>query len=130
MENISCLSHISLGTNRFPEAVAFYDTVLATLGYQKLADYPNAVAYGKIYPEFWLQLPYDGQTATVGNGTHIAFLATNPAAVDRFYQTALAAGARCDGPAGPRPLYGDGYYGCFVRDLDGHKIEATFYSGT
>jgi len=28
---------------------------------------------------------------------------------------------------GPRPHYGAPYYGCFVRDLDGHKIEAAFW---
>ena len=29
-----------------------------------------------------------------------------------------------DGAPGPRPHYGPQYWGCFVRDLDGHKIEA------
>ena len=28
---------------------------------------------------------------------------------------------------GARPLYGEPYYGCFVRDLDGHKIEAAYW---
>ena len=41
-----------------------------------------------------------------------------------FYAAALEAGASPDGPPGPRPDYGEPYYGCFVRDLDGHKIEA------
>jgi predicted lactoylglutathione lyase len=47
--------------------------------------------------------------------------------VHDFYKIAIANGATCDGPPGPRPLYSDAYYGCFVRDLDGHKIEATFW---
>ena len=33
-------------------------------------------------------------------------------------------GAKDDGAPGKRPHYGEQYYGCFVRDLDGHKIEA------
>jgi predicted lactoylglutathione lyase len=49
------------------------------------------------------------------------------AQVHAFYDSAIAAGATCDGPPGPRPLYSDAYYGCFVRDLDGHKIEAAFW---
>ena len=53
-----------------------------------------------------------------------AFLAANPQEVHAFHQAALAAGGRDDGEPGPRPHYGEQYYGCFVRDLDGHKIEA------
>ena len=30
---------------------------------------------------------------------------------------------------GPRPEYGPGYYGAFVYDLDGHKIEANVIPG-
>ena len=45
----------------------------------------------------------------------------------RSTAAALEAGASGDGPPGPRPHYGAPYYGCFVRDLDGHKIEAAFW---
>ncbi|MGI0493374.1 VOC family protein [Alkalinema pantanalense CENA528] len=126
-ENPSILSHISLGTNQFEQAVAFYDAVLVTLGYRRLMDYPGAVAYGKVYPEFWIGIPIDGQPANVGNGTHVGFIAPTKDAVHAFYDAALQAGGRDDGAPGPRPDYGDPYYGCFVRDLDGHKIEATFW---
>ena len=47
--------------------------------------------------------------------------------VDAFYHAALDAGGTGDGAPGPRPEYGAPYYGCFVRDPDGHKIEATFW---
>ena len=63
----------------------------------------------------------------MGNGTHVAFIAPDKQAVDAFHTAALAAGAVCDGPPGPRPQYGAPYYGCFVRDLDGHKVEAAFW---
>lgn len=125
--NPSILSHISLGTNQFEQAIAFYDQVLAPLGCKRLMEHPGAVAYGKVYPEFWVQTPINGQAATVGNGTHVGFIALTKEAVDAFYQAALAAGASDDGPPGPRPAYSDAYYGCFVRDLDGHKIEAAFW---
>lgn len=125
--NPSILSHVSIGTNDFEKARAFYQQVLATLDIQILMDFPGATAYGRYYPEFWVQTPIDGKPAAVGNGTHFAFVASNKQQVDAFYQAAIAAGATCDGPPGPRPLYSDAYYGCFVRDLDGHKIEATFW---
>ena len=123
---ISALSHISLGTNRFDQAVAFYDAVLATLGVRRVLDLTahQAIAYGRAFPEFWIQRPHDGRAAETANGVHVGFLAENNAQVDAFPQAALAHGAQCDGPPGPRPHYGAEYYGCFVRDLDGHKIEA------
>ena len=126
-DNPSILSHVSLGTNDFERAVAFYDTVLATLGCQRIMDHPGAVAYGKQFPEFWIQTPFDGESASVGNGTHISFFATSKAEVHTFHEAALAAGGVDEGAPGPRPEYGEPYYGCFVRDLDGHKIEASFW---
>lgn len=125
--NPSILSHVSLGSNDFDRAVAFYDRVLATLGCRRVVEHPGAVAYGREYPEFWIQRPYNGAPASVGNGTHIGFFAPDREAVDAFYKAAVAAGARPDGAPGPREEYGAPYYGCFVRDLDGHKVEATFW---
>ncbi len=126
-QNPCILSHVSLGSNRFDEAVVFYDQVLATLGCRRILEPPGAVAWGREYPEFWIQRPFDGGSAAVGNGTHVGFFAADQAAVDAFHRAALAAGARDEGAPGPRPEYGEPYYGCFVRDLDGHKIEAAYW---
>ncbi len=126
-QNPSIMSHVSIGTNDFEKARAFYQKVLAALDIHILMDFPGATAFGRYYPEFWVQTPIDGKPAAVGNGTHFAFVAENKQQVHAFYDAAIAAGAICDGPPGPRPLYSDAYYGCFVRDLDGHKIEATFW---
>ena len=127
IENPSILSHISLGTNQYDKAVAFYDKVLATIGSKKLLEFPGATAYGKVAPEFWVQTPISGQMATVGDGTHVGFVASSKEAVHAFYEAALAAGGIDDGAPGPRPHYGEQYYGCFIRDLDGHKIEAMLW---
>jgi len=126
-ENPSILSHVSIGTNDFERAAAFYDKVLHALGCKRIMEHPGAVAYGKSFPEFWLHTPIDGGTASSGNGTHVAFMAQSREQVQAFYDTAIEAGASPDGRLGPRPEYGAPYYGCFVRDLDGHKIEATFW---
>lgn len=125
--NPSILSHVSIGTNQFDQAVAFYDQVLATLGCKRILAHPGAVAWGREYPEFWVQKPINGQPASIGNGSHFGFVAPDKASVQAFYAAALEAGASADGPPGPRPEYGEPYYGCFVRDLDGHKIEATYW---
>jgi len=126
-DNPSLMSHVSIGTAHYERALEFYDAVLATLGAKRMMEHPGAAAYGKLFPEFWVQTPIDGRPASVGNGTHIGFLAENRAQVEAFYAAALAAGASGDGAPGPRPHYGAPYYGCFVRDLDGHKVEAAFW---
>jgi catechol 2,3-dioxygenase-like lactoylglutathione lyase family enzyme len=124
MENESILSHVSLGTNDYARAVAFYDQVLPTLGIRKLMSHPYGTGYGKAFPEFWVQTPANGKPAGVGNGTHVAFLAPSRDAVIAFHKAALAAGGADDGAPGLRPEYTATYYAAFVRDLDGHKIEA------
>lgn len=124
----SIISHVSVGTNDFPRAVAFYDRVLAVLGCRRImAHGEEAMAYGKAFPEFWVHLPLNREPATVANGAHVGFFATSKEMVDQFHREALAAGAQDEGSPGPRPEYGEPYYGCFVRDLDGHKIEAAFW---
>jgi len=129
-ENPSIVSHISIGTNDFDRALSFYDKVMPALGAQRVMEHPGAVAYGKQYPEFWVQTPIDGYPASVGNGTHIGFVAASKQAVHAFHEAALAAGGQDNGAPGPRPHYGEPYYGCFVRDPDGHKIEAAFWDQT
>ena len=125
------MNHVSIGTNQFDKAVAFYDEVLSTIGASRQHEIPEvAVAYGKMFPEFWVQRPLNGEAASTANGTHFPFLAPNRAAVDDFYRVALSAGAKSDGEPGVRPEYGPGYYGAFVFDLDGHKIEANVIPGT
>ena len=125
--NGSILSHVSVGTNRFDEAVAFYERTLATLGCKVVMRHKGAIAFGKTYPEFWVQTPFDGRPASVGNGVHIGFMASSRAEVQAFHAAALAAGGSDDGDPGHRHEYGEPYFGCFVRDLDGNKIEAVYW---
>lgn len=126
-DNPSILSHVSIGTNDFDRATQFYDAVLPSVGCRRIMEHPGAVAYGRVFPEFWVQTPVDGEAASVGNGFHIGFFASSKKAVDDFHRAAVKAGGADDGAPGPRPDYGVPYYGCFVRDPDGHKIEATYW---
>jgi len=126
-ENPNIISHVSIGTNNFDRAVSFYDKVLATLDCKRIMEHPGAVAYGKEFPEFWVQTAIDGKSASVGNGSHVGFVSASKQAVDAFYQAAIGVGGVDDGSPGPRAEYGEPYSGCFVRDLDGHKIEAAFW---
>ncbi len=117
------LNHVSVGVSRLDRSTAFYDAVLAPLGYSRLEALDFGTAYGVDYPSFWMTLPENGEAATVGNGVHIAFTAPDQAAVDAFHKAAIDAGGQCDGKPGLRP-YAATYYAAFVRDPDGNKIEA------
>ncbi|MEM6662657.1 MAG: VOC family protein [Pseudomonadota bacterium] len=127
MENPSVISHISIGTNDLDRAAAFYDAVLATVGARRMIEHAEAIAWGKAFPEFWVNTPYDDEPSTVGNGTHVAFSARSREEVDAFHAAALAHGGTDNGSPGGRPEYGAPFYGCFALDPDGHKIEATFW---
>lgn len=69
----------------------------------------------------WLGLPADGKAATCGNGTNVARLAETREQVDRFYATALAAGALDEGAPGLRDVHPH-FYAAYIRDPDGHKL--------
>ena len=124
MDALPVLSHVSLGTNDFPRARKFYDAVLGTLQMKCLMDFDEGAGYGRSTPEFWIQLPHDGQAANPGNGTHVCFNAASEQEVQAFHRTALEFGGEDDGKPGPRPEYSENYYAAFVRDPDGNKIEA------
>jgi len=120
------LHHVSVGVRDVERAAGFYDAVLGALGYKRVMEFmPYAVAYGERYPSFWVQLPSNQQVATAGNGVHISFIARSRAAVNAFHGKALELGAQNAGEPGPRPDYGPDYYGAFIIDLDGNKLEAT-----
>jgi len=121
------LSHVSVGTNDFAAAKAFYDAVMPTIEATCIMEHQGAAVYGRAFPEFWVQAPYNGMYADHGNGNHVAFLCESPEQVDDFFEAAVDAGGTDDGAPGPRPLYGPAYYGCYILDLDGNKIEAMFW---
>ena len=124
---MSVISHVSLGTNDYAKAKAFYDAVLATLGMRCVMDFEGGAGYGLKFPEFWIQSPHDGKAATAGNGVHVCFNAQSMEQVQAFHAKALQMGAKDDGAPGFRKEYTPEYYAAFVRDLDGHKIEAVVF---
>jgi catechol 2,3-dioxygenase-like lactoylglutathione lyase family enzyme len=125
------IHHVSVGVADVARAATFYDPVLKALGYKRVMDYsPGAIAYGESSdrPQFWIGLPHDQKLPSAGNGAHVGFIAKSKAAVNKFHEEALKAGGSNGGEPGPRPDYGPAYYGSFIYDLDGNKIEATLYA--
>ena len=122
------IDHVSVGVRDLARARDFYDVVLSSLGFRRVWQVEGGYGYGgeDERPHFWINTPLDERSAaSAANGSHIAFTARDRAAVDKFYQAALAAGATDNGAPGLRD-YTPTYYAAFVRDPDGHAIEAVF----
>ena len=121
------LDHISIPVADLARAAAFYDAVLAALGLERRKERPGAVGYGprgRAAPGFWLLSRSDHDHANPGPGLHISFYAPDRPSVDAFFETAMRLGGRDAGKPGVRPQYTSPFYGAFVVDLDGFKIEA------
>lgn len=122
------IDHISLGVSDLAHAAAFYDAILRPLGYRRLWTRPHAAGFGGEGTAERLALFEVGDDASApGRGWHLAFTAPSRQAVVDFHAAALARGAIDEGGPGPRPRSGAGYFAAFVRDPDGHKIEAVFH---
>ncbi len=122
--------HISIGVSDIARSQAFYDAVLATLGFKRVMTFEAFAGYGTDdgYPRFCINPPLDKtKKAAPGPGTHICFQAPGRKAVQAFHAAALANGATDDGPPGVRQNYDPKYFAAFVLDPDGHKIEAVTY---
>lgn len=125
----SVFDHLSLGVADLDRAAAFYDAALAALGYVQLWRAPRAVGYGP--PGFTGEAPFAilqaGGDVKLGDRFHLAFAARSREAVDGFHRAAMAVGGTDDGAPGIREHYDPGYYAAFVRDLDGHRLEAVLH---
>jgi len=124
------IDHITLGVTDFARSTRFYDAALAPLGVRRLFDVPldeadgvQVTGYGDDTPWFWLaeERPANGLI-------HIAFRAMDRVAVDRFHAASLQAGGVDNGAPGLRAQYHPTYYAAFVRDPDGHNIEAVCHT--
>ncbi|WP_199554554.1 VOC family protein [Sandaracinobacteroides hominis] len=117
------IGYVTLGTNDIERGAKFYDAIAAEMGVPRMMEFETFIAWGK--PEgaagIAITRPFDGNTATVGNGVMVALEAKDKEQVHRLHEIALANGGTCEGPPGPR---GEGFYAGYFRDLDGNKLNA------
>ncbi|MCI1210573.1 VOC family protein [Bifidobacterium tibiigranuli] len=145
------IDHMTLHVRDVERSIAFYTAALAPLGYVVKTHHEPTLGFGvddgTPHSDFYVSPLDEGAANSVPNNaandaangtaeqphgqssqqpyapTHIAFLAPDRAAVQAFYDAALAAGGHDNGTPGPRP-YHAGYYAAFVLDPDGNNIEA------
>lgn len=131
MKEKTLIDHVGISVSDVNKSKAFYQLALAPIGFQLLVEVPASLSgrsdfagFGQApKPSFWIGAS-DSSTTPI----HIAFSANSRTQVDSFYQAALAAGGRDNGPPGLRPHYHSNYYGAFVLDFDGHNIEVVCHT--
>ena len=107
-------------------SASFYDAVLEPLGAQRLMDFGVAIGYGVApKPDFWISQLESGDGF---RESHIAFEASDRAAVRAFFDVAVSAGAEVLHEPRVWPEYHEHYYGAFVRDPDGNNVEAVCHA--
>jgi predicted enzyme related to lactoylglutathione lyase len=119
------IGYVMLGTNDCDRANAFYDQLFAVTGGKRLMEFPGCVVWGTSHaaPQLAATKPYDGNPASVGNGTMVALTAKTRADVDAMYAKAIELGGKDEGPAGLRGEEGpNAFYAGYFRDLDGNKL--------
>lgn len=103
------LLYLTLGTDDLDRAVAFWGPILHDLGHARLAHVDAGWAgWGHDYDDgfgFYLCPPFDGRTASAGNGETYAFAARNAAHVRALHALALQNGGTDDGGPGTRTRY-------------------------
>lgn len=117
------IGYTCVGTNDLAKAVDFYSALLGLLGAKPFFKTERGIGWGVApdKPMFSVMKPFDGQKASVGNGTMVALAAANPEQVQALHAKALALGGQDEGAPGPR---GGNFYGAYFRDLDGNKLAA------
>jgi catechol 2,3-dioxygenase-like lactoylglutathione lyase family enzyme len=119
------IDHIGIGISDYDRSKQFYSTVLSPLNIALVVEVDGWAGFGgNGKAEFWF-----GPDDKIQSPMHIAFLADSTEEVAKFYEAAIAAGAKDNGRPGIREEYHANYYGAFVIDPDGHNIEAVCHRG-
>lgn len=123
------IAYVTVGADDIALAKRFYSAFLPALGY-RLEEGPEGLSYvlpvaagqSPVSPDFYVKPTFNGQPASAGNGSMVAFEARNQSQVRTLHAAALAAGGSDEGQPGFRPSYGAHFYVSYLRDPQGNKI--------
>lgn len=122
------LDHVSISVPDLDVARPFYDAIMNALGVQKVYDRPGGLGYGArcnaIEDYHSCLAVYESETANLDPKRHWCFKATTRDQVRAFHALGLANGGKDDGAPGVRPHYHEHYYGAFLLDPFGNRVEA------
>src|SRR3954469_3527536 len=123
------LDHLGVQVADVEASAAFYLAAFGPIGMREIMrhEVPGGAVVGfggpDGIPTFWLSPGTGAESREI----HVAFAAPDRAAVDAVQEAAVAAGVEVLHAPREWPEYHPGYYGVFLRDLDGHNVEAVHH---
>ena len=125
------IDHLGVQVANVEASLAFYLQTFAAIGLREAMRLPFGDSFvvglcgADGIPGFWLSPAAGPETREL----HVAFTAPDRPAVDAVHQAALTAGTEVLHAPREWPEYHPGYYGVFLRDPDGHNVEAVCHRG-
>ncbi len=123
------LDHIGVQVSDVESSLAFYVRVFAAIGMREAMRFPTdeGLVIGLSGPDgvadFWLSPAKSGEAREL----HVAFHAADREAVESVHAAAVEAGVEVLHAPREWPEYHPGYYAVYVRDPDGHNVEAVHH---
>ena len=123
------IDHLGVQVADVEASLQFYLQVFEPLGIREAMRIPVGASFvvglagPDGVPHFWLSEAATPETREI----HLAFAAPGREAVEAVHASAVAAGAEVLHAPREWPEYHPGYYGVFLRDLDGHNVEAVHH---
>jgi catechol 2,3-dioxygenase-like lactoylglutathione lyase family enzyme len=120
------IDHVGVQVADVDAALAFYLDVFGPVGMREQLRFPVGdsfvvgLADPEGQPDFWL-VPAGGPET---RELHVGLRAPDRAAVDAVHEAAVRRGVEVLHAPREWPEYHPGYYAVFLRDLDGHNVEA------
>src|SRR5262245_61711373 len=93
-KEILMIGYVTLGTNDMQRAAKFYDALLGSIGAKRIMDFETFIVWGTNprLPGLSVTKPFDGKSATVGNGVMVALVVDSKEKVDAVYKKAIELG--------------------------------------
>lgn len=124
------LHHLALTGSNLKASAAIYETIMTALGYERVIDKEDLVAWNKpgVAPELLLyqaapDLQGRAHTLYQPGFHHLAFQAESRGQIDHIHQALVDQNACITDPPKAYPNYPGDYYALFLRDPDGLKVE-------
>ncbi|EIE50374.1 hypothetical protein C357_14237 [Citreicella sp. 357] len=123
------ISYVTVGADDMESAELFYSAFLPALGYSLEVYHgdlsyipPTQLGQKQISPDFYVKAPFNGNPASSGNGSMVAFETASQTQVRELHAAALTAGGTDEGKPGFRSSYGSHFYVGYLRDPHGNKV--------
>ncbi|MCC5809634.1 MAG: VOC family protein [Ectothiorhodospiraceae bacterium] len=122
------LDHVSITVKDLDRCKSFYNAIMKALGAEKIYDEEDAIGFGarcSAADETHTYLTVFSSSSANGDPRrHWCFKALSRETVRAFHAAGLAHGGEDDGAPGLRPHYHENYFGAFLLDPEGNRVEA------